>query len=54
MGNKNSTEINKFLNNCEENFFYGYMDMEYSHLSKLSFEQNIDKLVFNIKKSLSL
>lgn len=48
---EDDSQLNKFLNNCEKYFHYGFMNMEYSHLSNLTLEENTNRLVINIKNS---
>lgn len=54
QSNNDLTNLFKFLNNCEKNFHYGFMDMEYAHFSRLSLDENIKQLVINIKNSFKI
>lgn len=53
-GIPNKSNFYKFLNHCEKNFYYGFMDMEYAHLSSLNLEDNVTQLVSNIKNSFKI
>ena len=46
-------DLHRFLNKCQKQFFYGFVDMEYMHLSNLSIDENVNTVVINIKKKLN-
>ena len=52
--NTNITELYKFLNNCLDHFNYGYIDLDFESQSKISFNENINGIVLNIKKSIMI
>lgn len=46
--------LHRFLNKCQKQFLYGFVDMEYMHLSNLNIEENVNTVVNNIKKEIKL